>query len=102
MSDARVKTGTYVGTGAAVNIALGFQPAAFIVWNETDGDALWLWADGMAAGTAIAIAAAVAAQGSNGVTKYDGAEGVTAKGITVGTALSESGKTHRYIAFRGD
>lgn len=102
MSDARVKTGTYVGTGSAINLSLGFIPAYFKVWNETDGDAMWDWADGMAAGTAIATAAAVAAQGSNGITRYVGAEGSAAAGVTLGTALSESGKTHRYIAFRGD
>lgn len=94
-----VKTGTYTGTGAAINIEIGFIPAYLRIWNETDGDIFWDWVEGMAAGTCIATSTAVAAQASNGVTVYGGTRGDDAAGFTVGTALSESAKVFRYVAF---
>lgn len=33
-----IRTGFIRGTGAAVNVPLGFVPDAVIVWNHTDGD----------------------------------------------------------------
>jgi hypothetical protein len=98
MAMGNIKSGTYTGTGAAITIEMGFIPLLFLVWNETDGDDMYLWMDGMAAATAIKISTAVASQGSNAVTRYTGLAGTTGSGLTVGTALSESAKTWRYIA----
>ena len=92
--------GSYTGTGAAINVAIGFTPAYVKVWNDTDRDEYWEWCTGMAAGTAIATSTAVATLASNGITAYAGASGTTSAGFTAGSSLSESGKTFRYVAFR--
>lgn len=99
---ATTKTGSYAGTGAAINIELGFQPDYLIIWNETDGDAKWEWFKGMANASALQTAAAgtLSKITSNGVTPYAGAQASKPVGFTVGTALSENGKTFRYTAFR--
>ena len=94
-----IKTGTYEGTGAAITLNLGFVPDYLRVINTEDGDAGWTWFKGMAAGTAIGEGAALAAVGSNGVTAFEGTLAAT-KGVTLGTALSESGKTFHYVAMR--
>lgn len=83
---------TYTGTGAAVSVNIGFKPACVIVWNETDGDVLFIHINGMTAATAIQIDAAVAALGSNGCT-------LATTGFTAGSSMSESAKVFRYIAF---
>lgn len=83
--------GTYLGTGAAINVNLGFKPRLLIIVNETDGDAMWLAIDGLADGYAVQITTAVSLLSSNGIT-------LTEQGFSVGTSLSESGDTHRYYA----
>lgn len=94
-----IVTGTYEGTGAAINISVGFVPDYVRIINQEDNDALWEWFNGYPAGTATATAAAVADLAANGVTAYTGTTSAAA-GFTVGTALSESGKTHYYLAMR--
>lgn len=86
------KTSTYTGTGAAVSVSLGFKPAFVLVWNETDGDVLFLHIDGMTAGSAISIDTEVAAEATNYVT-------LSSSGFSVGTGMSESAKVFRYLAF---
>lgn len=98
MKQGHVKVGTYTGTGAAINLELGFVPDWIQIWNVTDGDAKWEWFNGMTAATALTVAAAAAGVGSNGITAYEGTRGGDSKGLTLGTALSESAKVHRYIA----
>jgi hypothetical protein len=106
-----VKIGTYEGTGAAINIELGFVPEYVRVVNAEDGDAAWEWFAGMTDGHAIAYNAieddgttgnaAIAPITSNGVSDLVGDRTTPLRpGFTVGTALSESGKTFRYIAMR--
>ena len=96
---------TYTGDGSAQNISLGFEPSYVLVWNATDGDAKWEWFRGLGEGDALATANADTAQQSlisaDGIDYYAG-DGDNPKGFTVGTALSESGKTFRYIAFGKD
>lgn len=96
----QVKIGSYVGNGAAISIALGFVPDYVLIENATDGDANWKWFSGMAAASALQQIAA-------GTKTLITANGVTAlstdlavKGFTIGTALSEAGKTFRYVAMR--
>lgn len=99
-----IKVGTYEGTGAAITLEIGFVPDFFLAVNTEDGDDVWIWFNGMAAATTVNIAAAAATE-ANGVTAYAGASTVgseAAPGLTLGTALSESGKTHYYIAIRMD
>jgi hypothetical protein len=93
-------TGTYTGTGAAVNIPLGFYPSLFVAANETDGDELF-HAFRKPDGTYATIeTAAAAATEANGVTRYTGAAGSAAVGVTVGTGMSENAKVYQYVAFR--
>lgn len=92
--------GSYTGTGAAINVAIGFEPAFLLIFNDTDRDEMWFWIRGMAAAQALAVNTAVATLASNGITTYTGAAGATSAGFTAGSGLSESGKTFRYVAFR--
>lgn len=97
-----IKTGTYEGTGSAITLSLGFIPDFFLAVNTEDGDDVWLWFNGMAAATTVNIAAAAATE-ANGVTAYSGSSTVGSEappGLTLGTALSESGKTHYYVAIK--
>jgi hypothetical protein len=94
-----VKVGTYTGTGAAINIPIGWVPDFLIVFNYTDGDIVGLWANGMAAGTSLDIAAAAASNADNAVTAYAGSTSVAA-GVTVGTDWSENAKVMYYLAVR--
>ena len=84
--------GSFEGTGAAVSITLGYKPLFVLVWNEEDGDELFMHIQGMTDAHAIKIALACSALTSNGIT-------LSNSGFSAGTSLSESGKTHRYIAF---
>ena len=96
-----VKIGAFVGTAAALTISLGFVPDHVEIVNETDGDATWQWFKGMTDGHALQEVAAGTKSKitANGVSEFAG-DGSTPAGFTIGTALSESGKTFRYIATR--
>lgn len=100
----RPEVGSYTGTGAAVNVELGFDPSYIRIWNETDGDIVWEFYRGMTAGHALQITNGDTTQlskiTSNGISPYAGARGTASMGFTAGTALSESAKTFRYVAFR--
>lgn len=106
---AEIKVGSYTGDGAAQTFNLGFVPDYIRIVNATDGDIAWEWFEGMTDGHALQSisvvdnatsgAAGMSRITSNGVTGYDGTLAAT-KGFTIGTALSESGKTFRYVAMR--
>lgn len=96
---AEMKTGSYVGTGAAINIQLGWVPDRVEIINITDGDAVWIWHTAMGAGKAQAMGT-LATLASNGVTAYNPTDYSAKKGFTIGTSLSESGKTFAYTASR--
>lgn len=99
-----IKTGTYTGTGSAVTEATigscGFKPLYLKIWNDTDGDASWEYVNGMTAAYAYQVSDSgsgttdLSKLTSNGITLSD-------TGFAVGTSLSESGKTFRYIAING-
>lgn len=107
----RTKIGTYEGTGAALNFSIGFAPDFIEVINAEDGDSKWTWFRGMAAASAIFEQnvvdngttgnASMALDTTNGITAYDGTK-TAGEGFTVGTDLSENGKTYRYLAIAGD
>lgn len=85
--------GTYVATGAAVTVSLGFEPSAIYLFNVTDGGAAWSWNPSLPAAHAIqhhATAALVAAAGFT----------VVGQSVTFGTALATDAKTFRYVAMR--
>lgn len=93
MHVSRALTGTYVGTGAALSITLGYSPSLVLVYNVTDGDTLGGTIAGMADGTGFSIVAATAAISSQGFT-------LNARGFSIGTSavVNESGKTFAYLA----
>ena len=101
MATPNYKYGTVVGTGAASNIPLGFTPEYVKVVNLTDADQIDEWFAAMADGTSIQTNAAVATRAANGISKYAGS-GSVAKGFTIGSGISELGKTLAWIAMRGD
>jgi hypothetical protein len=94
-----VKSGTVTGTGAALNISLGWVPDYICVINVTDGDEKDEWFSDMPAGHSIQTTTAVAKITSNGFTAYEGTSSASS-GITLGTAISENGKTLSYFAMR--
>lgn len=83
--------GSFVGTGAAINIALGFKPRFLVLFNLTDGTTMWISFSGIAEGTAIQIDTAVSLLGSNGLSRLEG-------GFSAGSSVSVSGKTIQYFA----
>lgn len=98
---ANVKIGTYTGTGAAINVSLGFTPGYILIWNVTDGDSSWEWFNGLGAADALQSVNNASTQfsliTSNGIDLYAGSS-TAAEGFTVGTSLSESTKVFRYLA----
>jgi hypothetical protein len=83
---------SYTGTGAALNVPMYTTPRLIVAFNNTDGDTLWFWYQGMAADTGITSDAAVGTVASGGCT-------VTRQGFTLGTnaKMNESGKA--YLGF---
>ena len=94
----QIKVGTYTGTGAAINVELGFSPDCVITINYTDGTPIGIWTSDMTADTAVDIAAAAASNAANGISAYAGASATTGKGFTAGTDYSTSAKVYTYIA----
>lgn len=95
-----VKTGTVTGTGAAINVSIGFEPDYVKVINDTAG-AFLEWYSSMtdghgykrvAAGTGTKITA-------NGISIYAGSD-TAAKGFTLGTDVdvNVNAVALRYIA----
>lgn len=94
---ANIVKGSTTGTGAAINISIGFEPVFVLISNRTDADQLDLWFTGMAAGTSIQINTAVATRATNGVTLYTGSA-TAGRGFTIGSGISENLKVLDYIA----
>lgn len=104
-----IRTGTVEGTGAAINISLGFIPDYVKVINVEDGDIMFEWFAGMTNGHAIQSinvvdsgtsgAAGLSRITSNGISAYNGSTTAGA-GFTLGTAISENGKDLAYLAVR--
>ncbi len=88
-----VKTGTFTGSGAAQTVTLGYKPEVVLAFNQTDGDTVWCFINGMTADTAFAITGSVAAVSSEGIT-------LVPTGFTLGTSAvtNESGKVYLYVA----
>ena len=87
---------TYTGTAAAVTVTLGYKPICVIIYNETDGDIMWIHMNGLADAKALQIkndgTTQMSILATNGVTLTD-------TGFIAGTSLSESAKVFRYLAF---
>lgn len=96
-----IKTGKVTGTGAAINIPLGFVPDYVKVVNATDADQIDEWFAGMANGTSIQTNTAVVTRASNGISAYAGTATIP-PGFTIGSGISENTKELYWFACRGD
>lgn len=93
------KTGTVNGTGAAINVSLGFKPTHVKVFNDTAGDNLE-YLDSMADGSAYKrIAAGTGTKiTTGGISQYAG-NSANARGFTIGNdGVNANGVTLRWIA----
>ena len=102
MSNDLIRVGTVTGTGAAINISLGWIPDYVKVVNLTDGDTIDEWFRGNGAATSIRTVLAVATNAANGISEYAGTEAGVGKGFTIGSAISESAKVLNWFALRND
>lgn len=101
MSKGHFKVGTVEGTGAAINMELGFTPS-FVRLINIDGDASLDWMSSMADGEGYkTVAAGANAQiATNGITPYAGAEGSASVGFTIGADadVNAAGETLHWVA----
>lgn len=110
-----VKTGKITGTGAAINVSLGFVPDYVEVYNNNDAGSLWptiKWWRGMANGSGLKTLRVVdngstgnASQNkvtTNGISAFNGST-AAARGFTIGadTDLNVNGEDMFFIAYRG-
>lgn len=102
------QVGTVDGTGAAINVSLGFVPDYVRLWSE-DGDAVIEWTSDMDDGSGLKSGAStMAIITTNGISKYLGAPYQSSqnlgagKGFTIGadTGVNENGKKIYYLAIR--
>ncbi len=90
-------SGTYTGTGSAQSVTLGFKPDLLMVFNQTDGDTVGIFMDGMTDDSACVITTAVALDAADGIT-------LSATGFSLGTGAecNENLKVYRYVAIGGN
>lgn len=97
-----IQTGTVEGTGAAINVSLGFVPDYVQVMN-IDGNAEGTWTSDMPdASMQKRTAGTFSNATTNGISPYDGERGGAAKGFTIGADadVNADGETLVYVAMR--
>lgn len=82
--------GSVVGTGAAINVLLGFKPDFVRVVNVTDGAELFRFRGQ----TGVTIAATGARTVQAGLTDYEGADG---EGFTIGAVAAVNVDTETLV-----
>jgi hypothetical protein len=96
----RIVHGSYTGDTAVITLNLGAQPIYGRVWNYTDGDTIWEYHSGMAAGYALKHTVTATAEhavlAANGFTALAGTYSTSA-GITLGTDMSENAKVFHFM-----
>lgn len=94
------KTGTVTGTGAALNISVGFIPDNVRIFNGTDGSSIE-WFSSMANGAGFKTVAAGTRSviSTGGITPFAGSA-TAGQGFSIGTdaQLNINGQVIRYIA----
>lgn len=94
--------GSVTGTGAAINVEIGFLPDRVELVNQTTGRKV-TWYRTMAAGSGVAdgaTAAALIAAGGGGVSPFSGST-TAGLGFTIGTdAVNTAGQVIAYSAIR--
>ena len=98
-----VATGTVEGTGATLNVQLGFKPKVVLLFN-IDGLAKLEWTEDMGAGKGLKIVTAgtVSFISTLGIAQYAGVAAGNKEGFTIGadTDVNASGETICWAAFR--
>lgn len=99
--DNSTKIGLVTGTGANLNVSLGFVPDVVLLYNVTDGNVMAVWFEGMTEGTSVRDSGGTLASATapNGIASYLGTS-TQPRGFTIGSGLSLSGKTLAYFAAR--
>lgn len=95
-----IKTGTVTGTGANINVSLGFSPDHVLVINDTTGDRLE-WFSNMPAGSAFKrVAAGTGTKITTlGISQFTGSATQQA-GFTIGTdTVNTNTNVLRYVAY---
>lgn len=98
-----IKQGTVTGTGAALNVQLGFQPKIIRIINETSGDELfWTFSMGADKGYKRVAAGTGAFISSGGITVYPGTSADENEGFTLGTDsdINVNAEVLHYMALR--
>jgi len=94
------KAGSYTGTGAALNVSIGFIPDYVMIVNHTTPGAD-VWFGGMAAATSITISGTAALRAApNGVTAFAGTPALAGQGFSVGPTLSTNAAIYYYVAIQ--
>jgi hypothetical protein len=100
-----IATGTVEGTGAAINVELGFTPSRVELRN-IDGlaELNWTTSDGDGNGTKRITDGTMSNLSSGGVSAYAGSLGANSAGFTIGadTDVNASGETINWTAFGPD
>ena len=92
------KAGSYIGTGAALNVSIGFIPDYVMICNLST-PAADVWFGGMVAATSLTISGTAAVRvAPNGVTAFAGTPALAGQGFSVGPGLSSNAITYYYIA----
>lgn len=96
MSNPQVVCGRLTGTGALINVSLGFIPDKVTLLNETSGRTV-TWFVGQGAGKGVAAGTLVT---TNGISAYAG-DANTPPGFTIGTdAVNTNTNPISYDAIR--
>lgn len=113
----QIVRGTVEGTGAAINVELGFTPIYVKCWNIDDAGSLGPsieWVEGMGAASGLKTLSIVdngtttekssELLSSLGISAYAGVDRTAAVGFTIGadTDVNASGETIAYIAIGPD
>lgn len=99
-----VATGTFTGTGAAINVELGWIPTHVVVANPGDAGTVYpilYWWKGMAAASALKMSAAVTKITTLGISEYAG-DATHKEGFTIGadTDVNVSTEVGYWTAYR--
>lgn len=108
MAKGQFAAGSVEGTGAAINVQLGFIPVYVKCYNHDDAGSAAPsveWWTGMGAGHGLKNTTDTQAKiTTGGISEYAGADGTASKGFTIGTdsALNAAAETIFYVAFGPD
>ena len=105
MSKGHFATGQITGTGAALNVLLGFVPTYVKIINQTDvGSLEWIGGMPAASGLKTTDAPSEAFITSDGISEYAGTIGADAAGFTLGADadINGSGDQLHFVAWRED